>query len=76
MEDHIRQRALDEKPDARGRPALMSGQTPPQDEQSAGQGENAEPDTPGDLWPEAADARCSESAALFASTQPAPLSVV
>jgi hypothetical protein len=31
---------------------------------------------PGDLWPEAADARCSEFAALFAGTQPAPLSVV
>ena len=30
----------------------------------------------GDLWPEAADAQCSESAALFAGTQPAPLSVV
>ena len=31
---------------------------------------------PGDLWPEAADARCSQHAALFADTQPAPLSVV
>lgn len=31
---------------------------------------------PGDLWPEAADARCSEFAALFAGTQPAPLSIV
>ena len=31
---------------------------------------------PGNLWPEAADARCSEFAALFAGTQPAPLSVV
>ena len=31
---------------------------------------------PGDLWPEAADAKCSESAALFSGTQPAPLSVV
>lgn len=31
---------------------------------------------PGDLWPEAADARCSEFASLFAGTQPAPLSVV
>ena len=31
---------------------------------------------PGDLWPEAADARCSEFAALFAGTQPAPLAVV
>ena len=33
-------------------------------------------DDPGDLWPEAADAKCSESAALFSGTQPAPLSVV
>ena len=31
---------------------------------------------PGDLWPEAADARCSEFASLFAGTQPSPLSVV
>ena len=31
---------------------------------------------PGDLWPEAADAQCSEHAALFAGTQPAPLTVV
>ncbi len=31
---------------------------------------------PGDLWPEAADARCSEQAALFAGTVPAPLTVV
>ena len=31
---------------------------------------------PGDLWPEAADAQCSEHASLFAGTQPAPLTVV
>ena len=31
---------------------------------------------PGDLWQEAADAQCSEHAALFAGTQPAPLSIV
>ena len=31
---------------------------------------------PGDLWPEAADAQCSEFASLFAGTQPASLSVV
>jgi lipid-binding SYLF domain-containing protein len=28
------------------------------------------------VWPEAADFQCSENAALFAGTQPAPLSVV
>jgi hypothetical protein len=27
-------------------------------------------------WPESADGRCSESAALFAASQPAPLSIV
>lgn len=27
-------------------------------------------------WPESADGQCSESAALFAASQPAPLSVV
>ena len=31
---------------------------------------------PGALWPEAADARCSEQAALFAGSVPAPLTVV
>ena len=31
---------------------------------------------PGDLWPEAADALCSEPAALFASTQPGSLGIV
>jgi hypothetical protein len=31
---------------------------------------------PGDLWPEAADAQCSEHAALFADSQPSPLSIV
>lgn len=27
-------------------------------------------------WPESADGHCSESAALFAASQPAPLSIV
>ena len=27
-------------------------------------------------WPESADGRCSQSAALFAASQPAPLSIV
>jgi hypothetical protein len=27
-------------------------------------------------WPESADGQCSESAALFAASQPAPLSIV
>ncbi len=30
----------------------------------------------GDWWPESADGQCSQSAALFAASQPAPLSVV
>ena len=29
-----------------------------------------------EIWPEASDFQCSESAALFAGTQPAPLTVV
>jgi hypothetical protein len=29
-----------------------------------------------DWWPESADGQCSESAALFAASQPAPLSIV
>ena len=29
-----------------------------------------------EIWPEAADFQCSESASLFAGTQPAPISVV
>jgi hypothetical protein len=29
-----------------------------------------------DWWPESADGQCSASAALFAASQPAPLSVV
>ncbi len=29
-----------------------------------------------DIWPEAADFQCSQSAALFAGTLPAPLTVV
>lgn len=29
-----------------------------------------------DWWSESADGRCSESAALFAASQPAPLSIV
>ncbi len=33
-------------------------------------------DAAGDWWPESADGQCSESAALFAASQPAPLSVV
>ena len=32
--------------------------------------------TDADIWPEAADFQCSESAALFAGTLPAPLSIV
>ena len=31
---------------------------------------------PQEIWPEATDFHCSESAALFAGTQPAPLNVV
>ena len=29
-----------------------------------------------EIWPEAADFQCSESASLFAGTQPAPINVV
>jgi len=29
-----------------------------------------------ELWPESADGQCSQSAALFAASQPAPLNVV
>lgn len=28
------------------------------------------------MWPEASDGKCSESAALFAASQPAPLTIV
>ncbi len=31
---------------------------------------------PPDWWPESADGQCSQSAALFAASQPAPLNVV
>jgi len=34
------------------------------------------PDNPSDWWSESADGQCSESAALFAASQPAPLSIV
>ena len=34
------------------------------------------PDEGSDWWPESADGHCSEHAALFAASQPAPLSVV
>lgn len=33
-------------------------------------------DNNADWWPESADGQCSQSAALFAASQPAPLSVV
>ena len=33
-------------------------------------------DAPVDWWPESADGQCSQSAALFAASQPAPLNVV
>lgn len=36
---------------------------------------DAEDSQPG-WWPESADGQCSESAALFAASQPAPLSIV
>ena len=35
-----------------------------------------EPEHANDWWPESADGQCSESAALFAASQPAPLSIV
>ena len=75
MVDHIKQSFSETRPDpavlpvAKLDPAPVAGQ-------AAAAVEETDPTVPGDLWPEAADARCSESAALFAGTQPAPLSVV
>ena len=34
------------------------------------------PEHADDWWPESADGQCSENAALFAASQPAPLSIV
>ena len=39
------------------------------------QTDSLEPGSP-DWWPESADGQCSQSAALFAASQPAPLNVV
>jgi hypothetical protein len=64
MEDHLTPNFMDTKPEE-DQPVATG---------SAADFEDAT--RPGDLWPEAADALCSEHAALFAGTQPAPLSVV
>lgn len=74
MEDPIKQRFSDTKPEAAGPVTPSDHATLPG--QPAAQDVDTDLNTPGDFWPEAADAKCSESAALFASTQPAPLSVV
>ena len=75
MADHIKQRFSDTQPETAVLPRATLDPAP-----VAGQPPEAVDETdltvPGDLWPEAADAKCSESAALFAGTQPAPLSVV
>lgn len=78
MEDHFKQSFSDAAPE----PGMMAQTTaataiavasavakpgPPADSDGT---------NPGDLWPEAPDARCSESAALFSGTQPALLTVV
>ena len=90
MPHHVKQSLLDTLPDtervsgAAGDAALataMAGAAAAPDDTAEAAAkpltsQQLEPADPGDLWPEAADARCSESAALFASTQPAPLSVV
>ena len=75
MVDHIKQSFSDTQAETPVLPVVRLSPAP-----VAGQPAAAVDETdltvPGDLWPEAADARCSESAALFAGTQPAPLSVV
>lgn len=59
------------------KPDNMDTKTEDQPQTPAGSAADFDEATrPGDLWPEAADALCSEHAALFAGTQPAPLSVV
>ena len=90
MEDHFEQSFSDAKPEPAlvsdaARVKAMSAATPatavapgtsvPSAAESL-HSQDSDPTNPGDLWPEAADARCSESAALFSGTQPAPLSVV
>ncbi len=65
MEDHLQPNFMDTKPEEETEATAM-GSAADFDEATR----------PGDLWPEAADALCSEHAALFAGTQPAPLSVV
>lgn len=85
MEDHFKQSFSDPKsePELMAktlagqaataiRPAASLSPTAP----AAAASSAAQDSDPGDLWPEAADAMCSESAALFSGTQPAPLSVV
>lgn len=58
------------------RPAGSPAPTAPEASADSPAVQGADPANPGDLWPEAADAKCSESAVLFSGTQPAPLSVV
>ena len=82
MTDHFKQNSSDTQPEPRTMPtapvAKDSGLAATESlaPQNPGTVNPSDPGDPGDLWPEAADARCSESAALFSGTQPAPLSVV
>ena len=47
----------------------------PQSDFQPTQSDSLEPGAP-EWWPESADGQCSQSAALFAASQPAPLNVV
>lgn len=90
MEDHFEQSFSDAKPEpalapdaarvkatAAAAPAtVVASRTSAHSAAEFLHSQDVDPTNPGDLWPEAADARCSESAALFSGTQPAPLSVV
>jgi hypothetical protein len=73
MEDHQKQGFADTQPEPTKSGAPSDAGT---DQVQATAADFDAATRPGDLWPEAADALCSEHAALFAGTQPAPLSVV
>ena len=59
-------------------PALAAqGETPePEQREFAATEPNGDPAAGTDWWSESTDGQCSESAALFAASQPAPLSIV
>ena len=70
MEDHLTPNFMDTQPDPNQQPVAT------QQAEGGCPADFEEATRPGDLWPEAADALCSEHASLFAGTQPAPLTVV